>query len=428
MKIVNIVPGFGGTFYCGNCLRDSGYTKSLIKLGHDAMMLPIYLPLTFEHGIFESKSPIFYGAVNIYLKQKFKLFRKMPVWMENFFNSSPILKYAAKKAGSTRTEGLEEMTISMLMGKHGNQNTELQELIDFLRDNEKPDVVHLSNALLLGLAKQIKEQLNVPVVCSLQDEDVWVDAMNDDYQNKVWKLMSERGKDVDAFIAVSDYYASEMRQKMNIPEDKLHIVPIGIDSEIYKYSEPVQSPQAIGYISRMYEEHGFGLLIDAYIKLKQNPDFKDVLLKLSGGYTADDKKYVHKQFKKLKKAGIYKDVEIIDDYLPFNRYKFFNKLTILTVPVLKGEAFGTYQLESMACGVPLVQPALGAFPEIIKETKGGVTYEPNTSETIVKKWEEVLSNPQKIEEMSTTGKESVNNNYAIDEVSSKILDIYQKLV
>ncbi len=428
MKIVNIVPGFGGTFYCGNCLRDSGYTKSLINLGHDAMMLPIYLPLTIKHGVEENKSPIFYGAVNIYLKQKFKLFRKMPVWMEHFFNSSSILRYAAKKAGSTRTEGLEEMTISMLMGNKGNQDTELQELIDFLRDTEKPDVVHLSNALLLGLAKQIREQLNVPVVCSLQDEDVWVDAMNDYYQKKVWELMSEKGKDVDAFIAVSDYYASEMKQKMKIPDEKMHIVPIGIDSGLYKYSEPVKNPQTIGFISRMYEEHGFGLLIDAYILLKQNPNYKNVLLKLSGGYTADDKKYVNKQIKKLKNAGIYDDVEIIEDYLPQNRYRFFNKITILTVPVLKGEAFGTYQLESMACGVPLVQPALGAFPEIIKQTKGGVTYTPNTADSIAKKWEEVLSDPQKISEMSEAGKKSVHDNFAIDEISKKVLEIYKKVI
>ena len=428
MKIVNIVPGFGGTFYCGNCLRDSGYTKSLIKLGHDAMMLPIYLPLTLEHGVEEDTNPIFYGAVNIYLKQNFKIFRKMPLWMENFFNSSSILRYAAKKAGSTRTEGLEEMTISMLMGKSGNQETELQELVDFLKVHEKPDVVHLSNALLLGLAKQIKEQLNVPVVCSLQDEDVWVDAMNDFYREKVWKLMSERGNDVDAFIAVSDYYAAEMKDKMKIPDEKMHIVPIGIDSSIYKYSEPEKSPQVIGYISRMYKEHGFGLLIDAFIKLKQKPEFKNVLLKLSGGYTADDKKYVKKQIKKLKNAGIFNDVEFIEDHLAERRYEFFNKLTILTVPVLKGEAFGTYQLESMACGIPIVQPGLGAFPEIVKQTMGGVIFTPNTAEVMSEKWAEVLSDPQQIVEMSKLGKKSVEEKFSIDEISKQVLEIYKSLL
>lgn len=428
MKIVNIVPGFGGTFYCGNCLRDSGYTKSLVQLGHDAMMLPIYLPLTLEHGVEENTSPIFYGAVNIYLKQKFRFLRNMPHWMEHLFNSSSVLRYAAKKAGSTRTEGLEEMTISMLKGDEGNQKQDLQELIDFLKVHEQPDIVHLSNALLLGLAKQIKEQLKVPVVCSLQDEDVWVDAMNDHYRKIVWDLMSEKGEDVDAFVAVSNYYAEEMRDKMQIPDSKMHIVPIGVDADLYKYAPPVQKPLVIGYISRMYEEHGFGLLIDAFILLKKQAGFEKVLLKLSGGYTADDKKFLKQQMKKLKKAGILQDVEIIDDYQPERRYLFFNQLSILTVPVLKGEAFGTYQLESLACGVPLVQPALGAFPEIIEKTQGGVTYFPNTAEAMVEKWKEILSSPQKIAEMSQTGSQAVREQYAINAVSLQVLKVYESLV
>ena len=428
MKIVNIVPGFGGTFYCGNCLRDSGYTKSLVKLGHDAIMLPIYLPLNFNHDVEKIEAPIFYGAVNIYLKQNFRIFKKMPMWLEHFFNSGWILRYAAKKAGSTRTEGLEEMTISMLNGKDGKQNIELQELIDFLKTHEKPDLVHLSNALLIGLAGEIRNQLNIPVVCSLQDEDVWVDAMNDFYRQKTWNLMSEKAKDVDAFIAVSDYYAEEMRHKMNIPDAKLHVIHIGIDPEIYQYSNPVFDPPAIGYISRMYHEHGFGLLIDAYILLKQNEQFKNVKLKLTGGYTADDKSYLNKQIKKLEKAGVLNDVEIIEEFSKESLSNFFNKVTIVSVPVLKGEAFGTYQLESLACGTPLVQPSLGAFPEIIETTGGGVFYSPNTAEALTAKWMEILPDKTKIQEMSIKGRESVLKYYSNAVLTNKILKVYEDLV
>jgi glycosyltransferase involved in cell wall biosynthesis len=428
MKIVNIVPGFGGTFYCGNCLRDSGYTKSLRKLGHDALMLPIYLPLNFNHDVKEGETPIFYGAVNIYLKQNFKLFKNMPHWMERIFNSGPILRYAAKKAGSTRTEGLEEMTISMLNGKDGKQDIELQELIDFLKVHIKPDVVHLSNALLLGLAKEIRSQLQVPVVCSLQDEDVWVDAMNEHYQQLVWNLMSQKGNDVDAFIAVSDYYAVEMKRKMKIPDNKMHIVHIGIDPSIYQYSIPAQNPQAIGYLSRMYKEHGFEVLIDAFILLKQNEKFKEVKLKLTGGMTGDDKLFVNKQIKKLKKKGVFHEVEFIEKFNKESLSEFFAKTTLLSVPVLKGEAFGTYQLESLACGTPLVQPALGAFPEIIATSGGGVTYEPNTAETLAAKWMEVLSNQDEISKMSEKGRIAVLEHYTNDVLTKKVLEIYEKVV
>ena len=50
MKIVNIVPGFGGTFYCGNCLRDSVFARTLKKVGHDVVVLRIYLPLNAENA------------------------------------------------------------------------------------------------------------------------------------------------------------------------------------------------------------------------------------------------------------------------------------------------------------------------------------------------------------------------------------------
>lgn len=170
MKIINIVPGFGGTFYCGNCLRDSVYTTALKSAGHEAITLPVYLPLSVYKCETEQELPVFYGAVNIYLKQNFKIFRGMPQWMERIFNSDSILAFAAKKAGSTRASGLEDMTISMLKGKDGRQAEELQHMIDFLKHHEKPDIIHLSNALLLGMAKQIKEQLKIPlfVLCKMK--------------------------------------------------------------------------------------------------------------------------------------------------------------------------------------------------------------------------------------------------------------------
>jgi len=180
----------------------------------------------------------------------------MPSWMTRFFNSSFFLNYAAKKAGSTRADGLEEMTISMLNGIEGNQKEELQELLDFL-SNEKPDIVHLSNALLLGCAKKIQTELNIPVVCSLQDEDVWIDSMSDSYQEKLWNLLSEKAKYVSAFIAVSDYFGDKMKKNMNIPDEKLRVVHIGVSPDLYKPQIPNTSTPTIAYLSRMNKENGF---------------------------------------------------------------------------------------------------------------------------------------------------------------------------
>ncbi len=427
MKIINIVPGFGGSFYCGNCLRDSSYVKSLLDAGHDAVTLPIYLPLTLD-GEQNKETPVFYGAINIYLKQKFPFLRRMPKWMEGFFNSSFLLKYAAKKAGSTRAHGLEEMTISMLKGHEGYQKEELQQLIDFLKHHEKPDVVHLSNALLMGLGRKIKDELGIPVVCSLQDEDVWIDAMDESYQEKLWGLFSEKAKDIDAFIAVSHFYADVMKKRMQIPEDKLKVIHVGVDPKVFEPSLPSLNPTVIGYMSRMNEENGFEILIDAFIQLKSKTEFKDVRLKISGGKTGDDKKFIQQQIKKLKRENIDQDVSFIEDYKEESLNNFFKDLSILSVPVLKGEAFGLYQIESLACGVPLVQPALGAFPEIVKMTKGGKTYSPNNAITLASTWAEVLGDTEKLEHMSKNGRKNVEKHFNSGLLINQMIDLYSSVV
>ena len=201
MNIIQIIPGSGGSFYCGNCLRDSKYVDALRKLGHQVVKIPMYLPLfSDEHDI--SDIPIFYGAISTYLKQVYPVFRKAPPWFDKLLNSKPMMKIAASMAGSTRAKGLEDMTISMLLGEQGEQKDELDKMADWIAKHCQPDVIHISNALLLGLARRIKEKVGVPVVCSLQDEDVWVDAMQPQFQQRIWDLMHERAKDVDALVAL----------------------------------------------------------------------------------------------------------------------------------------------------------------------------------------------------------------------------------
>ncbi len=108
--------------------------------------------------------------------------------------------------------------------------------------------------------------------------------------------------------------------------------------------------------------------------------------------------------------------------------EFFKSITVLSVPVLKGEAFGLYQIEALASGVPLVQPQLGAFPEIIAATEGGVTYQPNTASALAEKLAEMLSNPSKLEVMSLTGRKSVEEKFDCGVLSQKMVEIYKTLI
>jgi glycosyltransferase involved in cell wall biosynthesis len=426
MNIIQIIPGSGGSFYCGNCLRDSKYVDALRKQGHQVVKIPMYLPLfSDEHDI--TDIPIFYGAISTYLKQVYPIFRKMPDWFEKLLDSKPMMKMAASMAGSTRAKGLEDMTISMLLGEQGEQKEELDKMVNWIAEHCKPDIIHISNALLLGLARRLKEKTGVPVLCSLQDEDVWVDAMQPKFQQKIWDLMHERAEDVDALVAVSNFFAETMKKLMNLPAEKVHTFYLGVDADDYHFIPVKEKPRNIGYISRMCHENGFDILVDAFIQLKKKPGFEDVKLIATGGSTGDDAKYIKEQKRKIRENNLDDSFEIIDEFEGDTRHDFFKKVSLISVPVRIGEAFGMYLLESMASGVPVVQPALGAFPEIVGLSGGGVTYMPNSPEKLSETWAELLSNPEKMEKLSLDGYEGTKKKFNIHNHAAEIIGLYEKL-
>lgn len=426
MNIVQIIPGSGGSFYCGNCLRDSKYVDSLKKLGHKVVKVPMYLPLfSDEHDL--EDIPVFYGAISIYLKQLYPIFRKAPAWLDRLLNSKPMMKMAAGMAGSTNAKGLEEMTISMLLGEQGEQSKELDKMVDWIAEHCKPDVIHLSNALLLGLARRMKQKLNVPVVCSLQDEDVWVLPMKATAREHVWKLMSEKAKDVDAFISVSSYYADAAKEWMKLPEEKIHTVHLGVDPEDYPFSNVINRKREIGYISRMNAENGLEVLIDAFILLKKEERFSDVHLHITGGKTGEDTHFIKEQKHKLEAAGIRSFAHFWEGFEGNHRKNFLKRVQLISVPVLNGEAFGIYLSEAMASGIPVVQPALGAFPEIINTAGGGIVYEPNTPEALCRAWSELFDKPEKIEKLSNEARASVEKYFDINLQAEKLVEIYEMI-
>jgi glycosyltransferase involved in cell wall biosynthesis len=427
MNIVHIIPGSGGSFYCGNCLRDNEYVEAIRKLGHQVTKVPMYLPLfADEHDI--KDIPVFYGAVSVYLKQLYPIFRKAPRWFDKILNSGPILKLAAGMAGSTRAKGLEEMTVSMLQGEEGKQSEELERMTDWIATHVKPDVIHLSNALLLGLAHKLKEKMNVPVVCTLQDEDVWVDVMKQKARDEVWALIHDKSRFVDMFVAVSNYFASVMKDKMRIPPEKIKTLYLGVDTASYQSMQTNVRHRNIGFLSRMSWDNGLDILVDAFIILKKQSSFEDVKLVITGGSTGDDTRFLKSLKKKLKKEKLYQDVNFCEGFECDDRMFFFRGISVLSVPVRHGEAFGMYLLEAMAAGVPVVQPALGAFPEIIKTSGGGITYEPNTPAKLAEAFARILNDRDLFTTISQNCYRGVVEHFDIEVQAKKLVYLYEKAI
>ena len=424
MKVAYVTPGSGLKFYCQNCFRDIALLHSLTGLGHDVVKIPMYLPSGLNNIKNVVETPVFYGAINVFLKEKLPFYRHSPEWMERLLDSPFLLSLAAKKSGSTRPTGLEEMTLSMLQGETGHQASELDHLIQYLKNEVAPDVVHLSNALLLGLAHRLKNDLGAGVVCSLQDENEWVDLMDQHYQSQVWNLMAEKAADVDLFVTASQFYSNQSQKQLKIPADKIKVIYGGIDFNGYEKSTLPFDPPVIGYLCRMSEYFGLGILVDAFLELKKDTRFKNLKLHLTGGYSSDDKPFLNRLMKKISEHGFAKDVRVFKDFCKDSRIKFLKSLTLLSVPVPTGEAFGAYQVESLAAGVPIVQPNAGCYPEFIETTQGGVLYEPNTGEKLATAIASLLSDQEKVRNLGEKGRGVVLTQFSMDQMAKNMERIY----
>jgi glycosyltransferase involved in cell wall biosynthesis len=427
MKIAYIIPGSGGSFYCENCMRDSTVTGALVKNGFTVVQIPMYLPL-FRDGASEpGTAPIFYGAVSLYLRERFKIFRRLPASFDKLLNSKPVLALASRMAGSTRARGLEEMTLSMLGGEEGREAGELERLVKWLKTEIKPDLIHLSNALLLGLAGRLKEELGVPIVCSLQDEHTWIDPMAEDIRTRAWELLQEKARVVDRFIAVSAFYQSEMSAKLKLAPGRSVVIPLGVDTSRYICRAEPPSRPVIGFLSRIEETSGLDRLIEAVQILAVRFGMSDVKLVAYGGMTADDVPYVRRMKKLIHAYKLEGRVSIITAYDRNRRFEFLSMLSLLSVPRTIPEAFGMFLLEALASGVPVVEPDIGAFPEIISSTGGGLLYPEGNTELLAEALRRLLTDRALAASCARQGCTRVRELYALEIVAEKIGALYRSL-
>src|SRR5215471_15034831 len=175
MRIAYITAGAAG-MYCGSCMRDNALVAALGKAGHDALLIPTYTPIrTDEDDV--SQKQVFYGGINVYLEQKFWLFRHTPWILDRLVNFRWLLRRVSRFAERTKYSTLGKLTISMLQGTHGKQRKEVEKLTLWLASEVEPDVVVLTNALLSGVVPELRRALGVPVFVTLQGDDIFLDEL-----------------------------------------------------------------------------------------------------------------------------------------------------------------------------------------------------------------------------------------------------------
>jgi len=417
MKILFIIPGSGDSFYCGNCFRDSLQALALRWAGHEVAVMPLYLPLTDKE--FQADTPLFFPATTFYISYGFFRKRTMPKWMRRMLDSKFALKLASSFSGATSAEGMEGMTLSMIYGNDRAFHEQVNMLIDWIEHHEQPDIIHFSSSLLIGIAKAIKQRIRIPIVCSMQDEEVWIDSLKAKFSDIAWKGILENISYVDKFITSSEFYRKVALSKFPGLKEVEVIYP-GVKIEQYASDSYPENP-VIGFFYRMNRINGLEILADAFVKLKTGKSIPNLQLKIGGGYTTHDHKFLRSIRKKL--SPFADDVEIKEGYRLEDHARFYSEISVICVPLTFDEGVGLYLCEAFAAGRPAVEPATGSFDEIVGDA--GVIYSPNDSDALAGALEKILTDHTLYDTCRHHAMQLSSNRYNSRVLAEKLENLYK---
>jgi glycosyltransferase involved in cell wall biosynthesis len=426
MRIAYITAGAAG-MYCGSCMHDNTLVAALTRLGYDVLLVPTYTPIrTDETDV--SQKRVFFGGINVYLQQKLSLFRHTPWFLDRLLDAPRLLRWVSRFAVRTQAADLGELTVSMLQGEHGRQRKEVDKLVRWLERDVRPGLINLTNALLSGMVEELKRRLNVPVLCTLQGDDIYLEALPEPHRQKCLALVRQHCRAIDGFISTSHYYADFMSGYFQIPRERIHVVWPGLNLAGHGGPRPPAGgrPFTIGYFARICLEKGLHVLAEAFRRLRQTAGAPACRLRVSGWLGENNRPYFDEVRRGLDEAGLGQDFEHVESPGHDDKVRFLHSIDVLSVPTTYREPKGLYVLEALANGVPVVQPRHGSFPELVEATGGGLLVAPDDPADLASALRRLMDDPAECEKLGRAGKEAVQRHFHAERMARETAHVYAR--
>jgi glycosyltransferase involved in cell wall biosynthesis len=420
---VAIITAGGAGMFCGSCMHDNTWARALRDAGVDVTLIPTYTPIRVDEENLSSRR-VFFGGINVYLEHKSKLWRALPRWMTKWVDHPSLIRFATGFGVSNNAAELGELTLDMLDGELGSQRRDIDELVSFIANDLKPDVVCFSNALLAGAVRSLRQKFGGKIFCTLQGDDIFLDGLSAEHRQGAVDRISSRAADFDGFLVHSDYYRDHMAEMLHLPVHKFARIPLGIDFAGFSACEqPAPDHEfRIGYFARICPEKGLDVLVEAVRKVRmEHPHVKLV----AGGYLGSrDAAF----FDKVKNDA--RDFGDAFEYIgspaeQSEKVSFMQSLNVLSVPAPYREPKGIYVLEALACGVPVVQPAHGAYPEMLAATQGGLLFKPGDVDDLAAKLCNLIFDSSMRTEFAVRGNSLVRERYSLTAMTNATVSAFE---
>lgn len=423
MRVVMLAAGAAG-MYCGSCLRDNRVAARLIEKGRDVTLIPLYTPLRTDEAVV-AQGPIHFGGLNVYLKQKWPLLHRTPRFVERWLDSPGLLRFLSRFSSMTKPEDLGSLAVAVLGVEHGPLQSELSHLVDALK-RLKSEFICLPNLMFLGVGRILRRELGVPVCCTLSGEDLFLDQLAAPFKSRAFSLIRQWASDLDGYLSTTHYYAEHSADHFGIRREKITVVPLGVDVSAFGLRpEATDDLPTIGYLARLAPEKGLEPLVRTFVALRREGVM--CRLRVAGYVGPEHRRHVEGVRRIVREAGLAADVEILGEVTFAEKRAFLHSVDVLSVPTVMAEAKGLYVLEALACGVPVVQPHRGSFPELIDATGGGLLFEPGNQAEHMAALRRLLTDHDLRRRMGAAGREVVLRGFTDQIMADRTWEAFEAL-
>ncbi|MGV0837622.1 glycosyltransferase family 4 protein [Mycolicibacterium thermoresistibile] len=291
------------------------------------------------------------------------------------------------------------------------------------------DVVHDNQSLGTGLLELA--DLGLPVVATVHHpitRDKVVDVAAARWWRKPlvrrWYGFAEMQKQVarriPELITVSSSSAADIAADFGVAPEQLHVVPLGVDTELFTPAEHRVPGRIIAIASADVPLKGISHLLHAVARLRvtRNVDVQLVSKLEPNGPTE----------KLIAELGISDIVQASSGLSDAELAKLLASAEVACIPSLY-EGFSLPAVEAMASGTPIVASRAGALPEVVgPDGECARLVPPADVGELTEVLGELLDSPQQRHRLGAAGRRRALDVFSWESVAAQTVSIYERAI
>lgn len=293
------------------------------------------------------------------------------------------------------------------------------------------DVFHAHDWLVANAGIGLKHVFRKPLLATIHSTEIGRrDGIDLDYERMIHETEAWLTYEAWRVICCSDYMVSHVGWAFNLPEDKLIMIPNGVniqqytankggDLESFRRRFASSGEKMVLFVGRLVYEKGIHIFVNAVPKVLEKVDAKFIVV--GNGY-------MKKSLSNLVEGMGLADKVVFTGFVDDETLRKLQICADVSVVPSLFEPFGIVALEAMAAKTPVVVSDTGGLAEIVEHDVTGVKVYPEDPDSLAWGIQKVLLDKDYAEKIRDNAYKRVQQKYNWNRISRKTKAIYRSVL